>query len=625
MSTAKKSAPVVRAIPLNKLKKSPKNVRVTPHTPEEIAALADNIHETRMLQMPVVEPECSESGKPTGFYLVNIGEGRRKAQLLRVKRRQIKKDEPILCVVDASSDGKAISLAENIIRTAMHPADQYVAFRDLVDAGRSVEEVAAQFSIAPIVVARRLKLANVHPSFLDLFRAGSIKLDQVMALTLTDDHQRQQEVWNQLAEWNRHPDVIRRALTEHEIAVDEPIARFVGIDAYTAAGGGIRRDLFAADENSGYITDAALLNRLADEKLKQKAERIKKEGHAWVDTTPNLDYADLRSFGRVSSVLREPTTKEQKKLAAIATKRSTLEPKLEAAEAAENDELVDELTAEGDDLDAEEDKLKEAMTIPDPAQQAAAGAVVTIDEHGKLRVERGLLRPEDAKRLARGKKAESRETDDAPRTHSESMVRRLTAHRTLALQAVLAQRPDVALIAMTHKLAERTFYRIDQHTSLLRISADDVELRQHAADIEQSKAHAALEAQRETLQRKLPKSCGDLFAWLLDQPQAEVLALLAFCVAISVQAVQSDEGENEAEALARAVALDMREWWTPTADAYLSSLPKARILSVVTEAVSAEAAVPLEKLKKAPLAEAAAAQIVGTGWLPEPLRAAAAA
>jgi hypothetical protein len=35
-----------------------------------------------MLQYPVVETETGPKGKPTGFYLVNAGEGRRLAQLL---------------------------------------------------------------------------------------------------------------------------------------------------------------------------------------------------------------------------------------------------------------------------------------------------------------------------------------------------------------------------------------------------------------------------------------------------------------------------------------------------------------------------------------------------------------
>jgi hypothetical protein len=38
-----------------------------------------------------------------------------------------------------------VSLVENIVRMPMHPADQFEAFRDLIDKGASVPEVAARF------------------------------------------------------------------------------------------------------------------------------------------------------------------------------------------------------------------------------------------------------------------------------------------------------------------------------------------------------------------------------------------------------------------------------------------------------------------------------------------------
>jgi len=612
----------IRAIALNKLKKSPKNVRTTPHTQEHIEALAASIKALGMRQMPNVEAERTDKGRPTGFYLVNIGEGRRLAQLLRVKRKEIKNTEPILCLVDDITDGREISLAENDIRAAMHPADQFIAFRELVDSGKPVEDVAAHFGVSPLVVARRLKLANVHPSFIELYRAKKVTLEQLMALTISDDHERQQKVWNSLPQYQRHPDQLRHALTEHELSVREPIVRFVSIEAYTAAGGGIRRDLFAENEDDGYITDTALVSQLAKDKLEKKAAQIQREGHAWVQARTTLDYSDLHAFGRVSSVFREPTKKEKKKLDTFAKRRAELDSELSKAQEAEDDERLDELESESDELEAEEEELRKARSVPNPEQQAAAGAVVTIDPNGKLRVERGLLRPEDAKRFTREQKKKDKDSvPDTPRTHSESLIRRLTAHRTLALQAVLSQRPDVALVALAHRLAQQTFFNCDRDRSAVQIAGQEVSLRQHATDLESGKAHQAIAAQREAWEQKLPSE--NLFAWLLDQSQEEVMALLAFCVAVRVDAVETREGESDADPLAQAVALDMREWWTPTADAYLSSLPKSRILAVVTEAVSAEAAVPLGKLKKAPLAAAAAAQIVGTGWLPEPLRAAA--
>jgi ParB-like chromosome segregation protein Spo0J len=103
-----------RFIPLNKLKKSPNNARKTPHSEASIEAYAASIAAKGILQDLVVEPELDAEGAATGFYFVTIGEGRRLAQLLRVKRKEIKKTEPIRCVIDAANDPQEISLDENV-------------------------------------------------------------------------------------------------------------------------------------------------------------------------------------------------------------------------------------------------------------------------------------------------------------------------------------------------------------------------------------------------------------------------------------------------------------------------------------------------------------------------------
>jgi ParB family chromosome partitioning protein len=73
-------------IPLNKLKKSPKNARKTPHSEASIEAYAASIAAKGIIQNLVVEPELDEEKAATGFYFVTVGEGRRLAQLLRVKQ-----------------------------------------------------------------------------------------------------------------------------------------------------------------------------------------------------------------------------------------------------------------------------------------------------------------------------------------------------------------------------------------------------------------------------------------------------------------------------------------------------------------------------------------------------------
>jgi ParB family chromosome partitioning protein len=204
------------------------------------------------------------------------------------------------------------------------------------------------------------------------------------------------------------------------------------------------------------------------------------------------------------------------------------------------------------------------------------------------------------------------------------MTRRLTAHRTLALQACLAEQPKVALLALTHRLVLRELYGQGSNAlSALQIRTESVPLRQDAPDLEAAKAYGQLQAQREKLRAQLPQA-DRLFQWLTEQPAEAQLELLAFCVALAVNGVQSDDSESPFDELAAAAGLDMRQWWTATASGYFNALPKAAILSAVREATSSDNAKPLELLKKANLAKSAEEKVVGTGWLPALLRANAA-
>lgn len=607
-------------IPLDKLKKSPRNVRQTPHGKAHIEALADSIQAYGQIQNLVVEREIDEDGCKTDCYLVTAGEGRRLAQLLRVKRKQIKADEPIRCLVDQTHNAQALSLAENELRQPMHPADQFIAFKQLVDGGQSVEEVAAHFGVTPLVVQRRLKLANVAPDFIALYRKQGIDLDCLMALAIVEDHEKQKQAWASLPTCNRDSDSLRRALTEHEISVREPIVRFVGLKAYEKAGGLIRRDLFAEKEDDGLVMDPELLRRLATEKLERLAAQLKEQGYAWVEVILQLDYSTLSTYGRVQTVAREPNKKERAKLDKLEATRDAVEK--QTTEAGNDEDRLTELDERACEIDSQIDALREALQVPDPAQQALAGAILSISHNGQLRIEEGLLKPEDAKGFARGQRAAVKAgSPTGPRVHSAALVRRLTAHKTLALQATLAQRPEVALIALTHRLVLRTFFSAGYSAeNVVQIDTESTGLDQYAPDVQGCKAQVALSERGEALRAPLPDDAATLFTWLLQQPQAEVLQLCAYCVATTVNGVTSDEGCHALDALAQAAGLDMREWWAPGADNYLGSLPKARILEVVREAASPEVAATLTSLKKAPLAAAAEKRLAGTGWLPGLLR-----
>jgi ParB family transcriptional regulator, chromosome partitioning protein len=260
--------------------------------------------------------------------------------------------------------------------------------------------------------------------------------------------------------------------------------------------------------------------------------------------------------------------------------------------------------------------------VPHPEQQAKAGALVCIGRDGHLNVETGLLKSEDAKLFAAQARRDGKaQSGDASRSHSAALLLRMTAHRTLALRAVFAQSPEVALAAVVHRFVINTFHGYESTSgSALQIPSPEVRLSGYATDLESTPAHAWLEAQRTHLESLLPENPQALFPWILQQSYVEKLALLAFCTASSLDAVQNNEEESDADVLARALQIDLRQWWTPNAAGYFNSVPKAVTLQAVTEGASAEAAAKIEPLKKKALAEEAGKALAGKGWLPPFLR-----
>jgi ParB family chromosome partitioning protein len=163
------------------------------------------------------------------------------------------------------------------------------------------------------------------------------------------------------------------------------------------------------------------------------------------------------------------------------------------------------------------------------------------------------------------------------------------------------------------------------HTSIVKVRMDTASLSSSAQDMESSKAWAAITAKKAALQSLLPKEDkdGSLFAWLISQESSVVLDLLAFCTALSVDAIQGNDAPCVSfTELAKAVELNMCDWWEPTQASYFQHVPKLRIVEVVTAAVSSEIAMPLALMKKGAAAEAAERAVMDTRWLPQLLKVA---
>ena len=234
----------IKMIALTDLVPSPANVRKT-GAGIGIQELAASIEAHGLLQNLQVR-------ETTGGKFEVVAGGRRLAALkVLAKRKALPKDAPIGCNVLASEDATEISLAENEMRQAMHPADQFEAFKALIDAGQGHEDVAARFGVTPTVVRQRLKLAAVSPKLMALYREGDMTLDCLMAFTVSDDHEAQEAAWFDASGWQRSAHAIRQRLTAAHVQADDRRALFVTVAAYVAAGGAVVTDLFQT-EGEGY-------------------------------------------------------------------------------------------------------------------------------------------------------------------------------------------------------------------------------------------------------------------------------------------------------------------------------------------------------------------------------------
>jgi ParB family chromosome partitioning protein len=616
--TAKDVSNNILFVPLDRLKKSPKNVRKVPHTKAEIKAFAASIAAIGMLQYPVVEPEIGPKGKPTGNYLVNAGEGRRLAQLLRVKRKEIKADEPIRCILDTEHNGTEISLAENAIRTDMHPADQYEAFAKLhSEEGMSAEDIAARFGVTAAVVRQRLKLGAVSPKLMMLYRKGDMNLDQLSAFAITEDHERQERVWKDLPPFNRSREAILRVLSEGQVRSTDRRALFIGAGAYEEAGGVVIRDLFDA-QGGGFFADAELLNRLVGEKLQRHAEKVSAEGWRWVVAEPELDREACADMRRVFAKPVPLSKAERKRLRKLEARYKALYDKYADGDVPADDAAkLERIEAAVAALCKEEYKAQDL---------ALAGAFLTLAGDGSVRVERGYVRSEDEpESKAKAEQKDNRAKDaDGLAPLSEKLVAELTAYRTSALRNELAQHPATALIALVHALALATFFE-GSEASCLEITPKSAWLSGHAPGIDESVAEKQIAERHAAWGKRLPSDSEGLWTFIHGLSDAERLDLLAHCVSLTANAIRAPRqchGESEAHAaiLAREVGLDMTAYWQPTAASYFARISKERIVQAVREAVSEQAAKNIASMKKQAMAEAAEAALAGKGWLPALLR-----
>lgn len=617
-------------ITLDRLHLSPLNARKTAHN-NNIAGLAASISAHGLLQNLTVTVNAAH-----GHYEVVAG-GRRLAamQLLQQEGRlpATLANDGVPCLVITDGDvAHEASTAENTLREAMHPADQFDAFKRMVDAKKPIADIAAHFGVGEIVVKQRLKLANVAPKLVKLYRESGMDLDQLQALALTDDHKLQEKVWfGAKNDWNRTARDIRHAITNTEVRSDSLLARFVGLDAYEAAGGQVRRDLFST-RNEAFLGDKALLDKLALDKLEAIAKAERDAGWSWAEAHLSLDYEKLAAFPHFGV-----RPKRQKATAEDKTRISKLETRLVEinkiiAQEDENDlpdsDACESLEDESNDIHTELHALREGREVWPAEIMGKAGVVVCIGYSGGLQVARGRLKPgqkASASGAVTGSAKDNKKDPPKKAALSQDMVHRLELHRAAAIREHIANDPAAALqLLLAHLLTKlltdsyaESLFDINPK-NVHKLTKSDIDSK--FADVGKSTARKALDDRLAGWKKDgMPGKSSDIYTWLGTITEDKRLQLLALATALTMNTNNGSRGH----ALAEQFGVDMTKWWTATPETFIGVVQKALLAEAVADVAGKTDGEAVLSLKKEGAMAEAAKKLAGTGWLPKPLRGSA--
>lgn len=613
----------IRLIPLDQLEPSPLNVRKVAASASDDAELIASIRETGLKQNLVVHALSDTR------FAVDAGGRRLKALKQLAEDGVIRAGHPVPCLVEAERNAILTSATENLQRAAMHPADQFEAFDKMIGEGRSEEETALKFGVSVDLVRRRLKLARVAPEIIEQFRAGDLTLECVMAFTLTDDHDRQLEVWNAVkGGYHIHPQSIKRQLTETAHSANSALGRFVGIEAYEAAGGVLLRDLFD-DRASAHMENPDLLERLAIEKLQAAAKPFEVEWK-WVEVHLSVDYGAFRSFGRVYPQDNEPDPELQAEEERLIAREEEL--------AAQNDG-EDWSDAETEEYYAIEPRLREIEALQRERQpyadadRAIAGVVLTIGHDGALRVEKGLVRPEDipaapepdgvpvdagvAASPARPYVSPPTSSTPVPTSDPAATLRKadgisasladdLRATRQHILRAHLAADFEVAFDAMLYALCEQALARSYNNEAL------DISIRPFQAQ-NREVLHVDTVAQKmlDTLEQDLATDWMKLekpedFRAMSALPIADKQALFAWAAGLAVKPQLSTDNRPSPviEEIGARLDVDVAACWRPIAQNYWGRVNKGHAVATARKLIGDDYAEDRNRERKGDIAAA---------------------
>ena len=542
---------------------------------DEVATLADSIRMVGLIQ------NLSGFTEPDGKIGIVAG-GKR----LRALHRIAADDQldaatvkvPVM-LADSETEALAWATTENVARTALHPADEVIAYRKMDAAGVAVTEIAKAFAVTERHVKGRMRLAGLAEPILDALRNDEITLDLAAAYTVSADPAAQSAVFEELNgdRWDHNARTVRSRLTTDAADSEGKLAKFVGRERYEAEGGAVREDLFGEDS---YFLDIDLLRRIADEQLNGIRTDHIAAGWKWVEIYEERPPWDAMS--KMDRTYPEPVefTDEQ------ASRYDELAERVEVDAATEVE--VSEFDALQGVLDREDYSNE---------QMAHAGVFLWIGYHGTVEAEYGLIHDSDREAaIAAGAMQETRHasvsaTPKASGPYSAALVDDLCRIRTGAAQTALLDHPDLALDLLTFALSVPVY----SSTLPLGIRAEDAK---NAPDKDEGlNLPKPLQPQEYGSPIHGEDAVDAFTAFRRKKPATKARILTENIARILSVGPAGDPASKLTEMIAGLAGIDVRRVWTPTAD-FLGRLKASQLDEIMAHIAGEPVSTAFAKMKK---------------------------
>ncbi|WP_257551610.1 ParB/RepB/Spo0J family partition protein [Sphingopyxis sp. DBS4] len=601
-------------IPFNKLRLSPANARKT-FTQAGIDALAVSIDAYGLLQPVIVSPATDKKS----FFDVHAGGRRWRAIAQLIKSGKLPKNAMVdarVCNDEAAALAEEISLAENIIREAMSPADECRGYRAAMDKGESEEELARRMGVTVRHVQGRLRLADLAEPIFDALAEGKITLDVAKAYGSTSDRDTQLAAWNVFKDsWQGdQPHTIRRYVNDSAIEANSAVAKLVGEEEYLAAGGRIERDLFAG-EGEGQWLDRPIAEDIARRKLEQAADAMAVGTLGWVRVLLAQHVPHSATEGLHDYYIRrgELSEEDQARMIAIEERLQSIEEELEDAT---DPDVISRLEAENEALDAEHTEIdKRSYVIPED-ERPHVGTFVVLASDGTPKAShryfstKALKREKQSQKVTGGGADRAALEDALPRSLEEQLAK----ERRDVLALHIAHDPALALDLTIFRLARKFTGHAAYNDTGVMVTIGELFDPAGVPAAHSTAAQDGLDAVRSGLPCDWAGADDSFSAFMAfrELDETDKAAWLAFAVSQSLQAslASGDRANRFQSELGALLEIDTAEHWRPSADVFFDKIRKPQILSILGK-LDPELPGRYASEKKAALSSAAAKLCAG--------------